>query len=103
MSVADFFPILGALLLPDLLSSDTMLQVEPPKRSDCNSLVGKLTMKEDSSELECLTCHKLQGLTARQPVDVLLVKCVYYLLWREYSSWLGSLPAYMLYRIVWDT
>ena len=76
MSVADFFPILGALLLPDLLAPDPVLQVEPPQGSDCDSLVGELTVEEDSSPLERLTCHKFQGLIARQPVDVLFVKCV---------------------------
>ena len=100
MFVVDACPIIGTLLLPDLLSFDPMLQVEPSKGSDCNSLVGKLTMKEDSAPFECLTCHKFQSLTARQPVDVLLVKYVYYFLWRETSSRLDSFSAYMLDRVV---
>ena len=100
MFVVDSCPILGTLLLPDLLSFDPMLQVEPSKGSDCNSLVGKLTMKEDSSPFECLTCHKFQCLVARQPVDVLLVKLVELFLLGKFHDWLDCFSAYMLYRVV---
>ena len=100
MSEVDSFLILGTLILSDLLPFDPMLQVESSQGSDCDSLVGKLAMKESGSPFESKSRHKFQGLIARQPVDVFLVKFEDEFLWRDFPGWLDSFPADMLDRVV---
>ena len=100
MSEVDSSSILGTFVLSDLLALDPVLQVESSKGSDCDSLVGELTMKKYRSNLESKSRHNFQGLIARQPVNVFLVEFKEELFRGDFFHWRDSLRAYMLDRAV---
>ena len=59
-------------------------------------------MEDFGSPFESKSRHDFQGLIARQPVDVFLIKLVDDFLHRDFLDWLDSLPADMLDGVVRD-